>query len=123
MYLDKVEVFLIWPKKHIFEVYTASDHGLPQIIYVDPIISSVWHAMVHPCDKYGLIITLLPMYLEKVECVLAKTIYYLCAHKKLSHFDFVYTWINKLKNQRPEIIHISTFLQALDDNQNKIKMS
>ena len=36
-------------KNPIFEVYTAPDHGLPQIISVDPIVSiSVWHARVHP---------------------------------------------------------------------------
>ena len=64
-------------KNPIFEVYTALDHGLLQIIFVDPIVSSVWHAMVHPCAKYGLILTLLPTYLDKVEGVLAKTLYYI----------------------------------------------
>ena len=44
-------------------------------------------------------------------------------HKKLSHFGFVCMWINKLENQRLEIIHINTFLQTLDDNQNKVEMS
>ena len=43
--------------------------------------------------------------------------------KKNSHFDFVFMWINHLKNQCLEIIHISMFLQALDDNQNKVEMS
>ena len=53
-------------------MYTATDHRLPQIISVDPIVSNVGHAMVHPCAKYDLILTLLPMYLDKVEGVLAK---------------------------------------------------
>ena len=47
----------------------------------------------------------------------------LCAHKNLLHFGFVYMWINKLKNQRLEIIYISTFLQVLDDIQNKVEIS
>ena len=47
----------------------------------------------------------------------------LCAHKKISHFDFIFMCINHLKNQSLEIIHISMFLQALDDNQNKVEMS
>ena len=34
----------------------------------------------------------------------------LCAHKKLSHFNFVFMCINKLKNQRLKIVHISAFL-------------
>ena len=64
-------------KNPIFEVYTAPDHGLPEIISIDSIVTSVGHAMVHPCAYYGLIRTLLPMYLDKIEGVLAKTLYYI----------------------------------------------
>ena len=49
--------------------------------------------------------------------------YFLCAHKKITYFDFVFMCINYLKNQRLEIIYISMILQALDDNQNKVEMS
>ena len=37
----------------------------------------------------------------------------LCAHKKLSHFDFIFMSINKFKNQRLEIIHISIHFYKL----------
>ena len=66
-------------------MYTAPDHGLHQIIYVDPIVSGVWHAMVHPCAKYGLILTLLSMYLDKVEGVFAKTLYYIWGDVSILH--------------------------------------
>ena len=90
MYLDKVEVCfnLAKIKNHIFEVYTATNHGLPQIFSVDPIVSNVGHAMVHPCAKYGLILTLLPIYLDKVEGVLAKTPIF--EVKSLLHQTMVY---------------------------------
>ena len=89
MYLDKGRGVLA--KNPIFEVYTALDHGLPQIIYLDPIVSSVWHAMVHPCAKYGLILTLLPMYLDKLEGVLGKTLYIILEVMCLLHQTMVYS--------------------------------
>ena len=37
---------------------SAPWHGLPQIIIVDPNGISVWHAMVHQCAKYEVILPL-----------------------------------------------------------------
>ena len=64
MYLDKVTRGVLTKLKP-YTWGAAPDHGLPQIISGDPIVSSVGHAIVHPCAKYGLILTLLPMYLDK----------------------------------------------------------
>lgn len=43
--------------------------------------------------------------------------------KKVSHFDSIFMLIINFKNQRPEIIHNSMFLQTLDDSQHKVEMS